>query len=55
MKRVIAAAGLSVLALTAAACSSSSSSTGDVVLERPAAELRANPELLKESYLGRTA
>src|SRR5260370_10691508 len=28
---------------------------GDVVLERPAAELRANPELLKESYLGRTA
>jgi branched-chain amino acid transport system ATP-binding protein len=28
---------------------------GDVVLERPAAELRADPELLKESYLGRTS
>jgi branched-chain amino acid transport system ATP-binding protein len=28
---------------------------GDVVLERPAAELRADPVLLKESYLGRTA
>jgi branched-chain amino acid transport system ATP-binding protein len=28
---------------------------GDVVLERPAAELRQNPDLLTESYLGRTA
>jgi branched-chain amino acid transport system ATP-binding protein len=28
---------------------------GDVVLERPAAELRADPVLLKDSYLGRTA
>lgn len=28
---------------------------GDVVLERPAAELRRDPVLLKESYLGRTA
>jgi hypothetical protein len=28
---------------------------GDVVLERPAAELRADPVLLKESYLSRTA
>src|SRR6202044_2947980 len=27
---------------------------GDVVLERPAAELRRDPVLLKESYLGRT-
>ena len=28
---------------------------GDTVLERPAAELRRDPALLKESYLGRTA
>jgi branched-chain amino acid transport system ATP-binding protein len=28
---------------------------GDVVLERPAAELRRDPVLLKESYLGHTA
>ncbi|MCW2525392.1 MAG: livF [Pseudonocardiales bacterium] len=28
---------------------------GDVVLERPAAELREQPHLLQESYLGRTA
>jgi branched-chain amino acid transport system ATP-binding protein len=28
---------------------------GDVVLERPAAELRGDPVLLKESYLGRTS
>ncbi len=28
---------------------------GDVVLERPAAELRRDPHLLTESYLGRTA
>jgi ABC-type uncharacterized transport system ATPase subunit len=28
---------------------------GDVVLERSAADLRRDPDLLTESYLGRTA